>query len=463
MPGDPLEIKLNGGDSLKFSGKLRDSIFSKKLLPFEFPPEWDLSVEDPINTNSDSYNSYRLNNYGYRGPDFGPDIDVLAAGCSMTFGVGVPDNGTWPSLFSEKSGLSVANLSAPAASIEWIVNSIFSYIETFGKPRKGIIVHFPDLLRGEIVVDEEVVTASEWGPKDFHQVSLDDNLTKKIVTHGSLTLVSEDYPAPKILKKPYPIEYTKTREEAVRQSFSSIKNLEIFCKAADIPLVWSSWSFDLHESMKNISKKYKFSNFSEMSGMGHWKSHRLPLNKTENDPEGIFDYKINHQESTLELYGCSDEMEGRGECICFSTCHFDLADKYGSSFHMATDRYDKFKGIGQAHFGVHKYIHMADAFIDMFNNIKKRKVETDLREKMEEASELDKELIIEFESEAQEIIVNAVLRDGQLRLKEDLIETISSEVEKVKKEHPEIDEGGQDWLDGVGWVLHLIREHKLTV
>lgn len=463
MSLDPVEIKLNSGDSIKFSGRLKDSIFSKKLLPLSFPPEWELGVDDPVSHYTDAYNAYTLNSYNYRGPEFSSDIDVLAAGCSMTFGVGVPDNGTWPAIFSEKTGLSVANLSAPAASVEWIVDSIFRYIETFGRPNRAIIAYFPDLLRGEVLVDEQNTTASEWGPKDFHQVSLDEVSDAKLITHASLNMVSKDFPAPKIIKKPYPVEYTKTKEEAIRQSFAAIKNLEIFCKAAGIPLIWSSWSSDLHESMDGILQQYKFNSFWTMRKAGEWKSYKMPLKKTPEDPEGIADRLIDHRTDTLDLYGCSDEMQGRDECICFSDCHFDLADKYGPAFHMATDRFDSYKGTTQAHMGVHKLIHLAEAFIDMLDNLKEREIKNLLEEKMEEAQELDKELFLEFENEAQELAVKVVMREGQLRFKEHLITELNVELDAAKKENPDIEKEGQDWLDGVSWALHIIKELGYTI
>ena len=469
MNNDPLEIKLNSGDVLKFSGPFKDAVFNKTLLPMQFPVDWDSSVDDPISHHSDPYNSYGLNSYNYRGPEFSSDVDILAAGCSFTFGIGVPDNGTWPAIFSEKTGLSVANLSAPAASIEWIVDSILRYVETFGKPKKAIIAYFPDLLRGEVAVDERVTTSEEWGAKDFHQTFLEENTNKKVLSHASLNMVSKDMPAPKILKKPYPIEYTKTKEECIRQSFASIRTLEAFCKAAGISLIWSSWSSDLHEAMDSISNQYKFNNFWPMRNFGEWKSHKRPLEKTKDDPEGIVDYRLDHNESTLDAYGCSNELEGKNQCVCYSTCHFDLADKYGVSFHMATDRFDPHKGIEQAHFGVHKLIHIAESFVAMLDKVEDRETKLLLEEKMEEAEKLDKELVIEFEDDAQEMVVKVVMREGQLRLKEELVDSVEEELEELKKESESLGildltkKETEDWLSGANWVLQVIKNFKFTI
>lgn len=363
---NPIVITDKTGEKLELSGELKDAIFSKKLLPLKLPKEFNSSKPDPISESVDPYNSYELNNYNFRGNDFQPGVDILAAGCSTTFGLGVPNDGTWPSIVGEKTGFSVANLSAPGASIEWIVNSIYSYIYTFGLPNKYIIVYFPDILRGEAFIDEEVTTSMEVGPNDFYQQSMDSKWKKKIITHSSLDQTSEAFPAPKVIRKPYPVEYVKSKYEALRQSLTAIKNLEMYCEQLGITLIWSSWSSDIVELMKNIPEEYEYRFYINMIRMGHWKSHFYELEKTKDDPEGIVDYKLDHRPETLDFYECSDELEGQENCKCFSKCHFHLESRYGSSFHDGTDRH--VVGALNSHIGVHKHIHVAESFVEHMIN-----------------------------------------------------------------------------------------------
>lgn len=353
---EEIVARCRDGIEVNFSGNFKEAIFSTKLREMKMPPLWGST---DISNYFDPTNEYKLNSYFYRSPEFVEGLDILAAGCSLTFGIGVPENGTWPSYVAQKSDMTYANLSTPGASIEWIVNSVYRYIDTFGKPKKAIIALFPDFLRGDFAINLDVNRSREIGISDFMYQNPDLLGRKTLLTHHSI-FSSTDESAPKFVKRPFAIEDIIPREELIRRAIRDIRNLETFCKSSDITFLWSSWSEDLLELSKSLTDEYKFENFVDMSGLRQWKSIFQKLEPSKTDPEGIVDYKLDHRDKTV--YGCTDEQEGRGECVCYSECHFELISEYGQAFHLGTDRYKN--GIDNAHFGVHRNIHIAEDFIE---------------------------------------------------------------------------------------------------
>lgn len=356
-----ISFRAMDGSIVTFEGDASKYLSSKDIKPLTYPPEWE---EPDVQKYFESYNKYTLNSYLYRGPEFRADIDLICAGCSQTYGIGVPDGGTWPNFVGEDLNASYVNLSAPGASIEWIVNSILNYIYTFGRPRKGILVFFPDMLRGEVAVNGTSTASREWGTSDFVQSAWNnDNRVTGIISHQSVS----GYSVPKLLKKPYEVEDTISKEEAFRKSLKAIQTLEMYCKETTIPLLWGSWSNDINYLGEHHPEL--FDNYVDLKGIRDWASANETLPKTKEDPEGIADYKISHEKDTLENYGCKEEWGGTDRCVCKLKCHSNLQEKFALSFHLATDRY-KEGNEGNAHMGVHKLRHIADDYVAALKDIK---------------------------------------------------------------------------------------------
>jgi hypothetical protein len=335
---------------LTFTGDFKEAIFGKHVMKMPVPLLWD---SPSIKDNHEKYNEYTLNNYNYRGPDFVSGIDVITAGCSQTFGIGVPDNGPWPVHLAESLGASYVNLSMPGASVEWIINSIYRYIDTFGPPKRGIVILFPDILRNDIVINSDINTATKTNIGDFIPQYYSDDSKFRLISYSPM-----GYPAPNYIKKPYPVENTVVMEESVKSAILKIKDLERFCKYAGIKLVWSSWADSLVWLMRDIPEQYSFDNYVRIVSLADWKSHIHPIEKTPEDPEGIADYKLDHI-GYSDITGCTKEMALNGTCICFSRCHFDRFEEFSLSFHEGTDRI----GQGNSHYGVHKHMHIADDLV----------------------------------------------------------------------------------------------------
>lgn len=336
---------------LKFTGDFKDAIFGKTIMEMPVPKSWD---SNNIKENHDSYNEYTLNNYNYRGPDFTSDVDIIMAGCSQTFGIGVPDNGPWPVHLAEKLDASYVNVSMPGASIEWIIDSIYRYIDTFGSPKRGIVALFPDVLRRDLVINTDINDTLETSEHDFIPQYYSDDPRLRLLSYSPI-----GYPTPSVIRKPYPVEHTLILEDSVKASIVKIRDLERFCKHAGIKLVWSSWADSLVWLIRDLPDEYSFDNYVRLVGLSDWKSHTYGVEKTDDDPEGISDHKLDHANYS-ELTGCTYEMLMDGTCICFSQCHFDRLIEFPTTFHEGADRFSP-RSNG-SHYGVHKHIHLAEDF-----------------------------------------------------------------------------------------------------
>lgn len=332
---------------LRFTGGFKEAIFGKTIMEMPIPRLWG---SNSVRENHEQYNDYTLNNYNYRGPDLAPGVEIITAGCSQTFGMGVPDDGPWPVHISKLLNASYVNLAIPGSSVESIIDSIYRYIDTFGKPKRGIVVLFPDLLRNNVVINSEINTATYTNTGDFIPQYYSDDSKLRLLSYSPM-----GYPAPNYIKRPYPIENTLIMEESVKTAVIKIKDFERFCKYAGIKLVWSSWSDTLVWLLRDIPEQYNFENYVVLESLADWKSHIHELVPTEDDPDGIADYKLDHL-NYHEITGCTEKMAINEECICFSDCHFDRLEEFKESFHEGTDRVGK----GNSHYGVHRHIHIAE-------------------------------------------------------------------------------------------------------
>lgn len=111
--------------------------------------------------------SYQLNNFGHRSDDFEEDSNyLLFAGCSFTFGEGLPYKQNWSGLIHEKiteqdSSISFKyySLGYCGGSVEDICKNIISYINSFGEP-KTIFALFPEFSRKSTLIGRDAYTLS---------------------------------------------------------------------------------------------------------------------------------------------------------------------------------------------------------------------------------------------------------------------------------------------------------------
>lgn len=203
----------------------------------------NLNVQEGL-TTFDEVNEYKINNNGFRGSNFtNKQVDILGAGCSVTFGIGVPEDGTWVKILSEIQNKSYVNLSLPGSSVTEICNKIVKYCMNYGNP-KSVYCLFPDFFRMLFVQDFNYDVAKKY-------LGSNSNIDKtiKLSTPNVANTMSHFYEnnKDKLLieidrKDSRSLENSISPHQAVLESINSIYFLESFCKTNNIKLFWSTWS-----------------------------------------------------------------------------------------------------------------------------------------------------------------------------------------------------------------------------
>lgn len=328
------------------------SIFNGKSLKIES------NVLDKAILYDDPKQKYIDNTYGFRGKDFSNSDNFVAAGCSFTYGVGVPEDAVWWKRVAKGLNLSTsAAIARPGASTSWIVEKLFSYFAEFGNP-KYLLCFFPDLDRFSVPIDGVVLegdpsaTNAEGEPGTFGS-------SPGQRFYATRSLNRSDILKTKYLKRPYNIRSVYTTEMATYGAVRSIRFLEQYCKAAGITLLWTTWDLSFMKYLEEVNKvdELKFKNYFDLNILSYKKM--LP----SGCKELFFRDNINNPDSTY--YDCLTKHFNK-DCSCSlasSSCHQNLVALYGEdNFYLGTDN-AKHNG-EHAHPGTHLQAHYADRFIE---------------------------------------------------------------------------------------------------
>jgi hypothetical protein len=199
-----------------------------------------LDKEDKLGYENGSKFEYKVNKDYFRNDHFNKNnqqLDtVLAIGCSITFGHGLPEEFCWPRLLEKNiqktnQTASVINLGSLGLGISSIINNTMSFISKYGKP-KTILALFPSISR-EFIFDKKSQNYVNFLPDLSH------------------------------LKNPKESElfFNKTKnyvfEDVLYQTVNQIRMFEQFCRSSNINLIWSSWQ----KSDLKIYRELNFDNY----------------------------------------------------------------------------------------------------------------------------------------------------------------------------------------------------------
>lgn len=173
---------------------------------------------------------YSVNSYGYRGPELS-NVDLLVSGCSQTFGIGVPENLTWPSMIAGKNSITYNSIAYPGNSTVAMVEDAFKYFDAFGHP-KHLRFLVPDFLRFKFIKasNENVFIQNSRG-------NIGEFLN---------TVSDPDRSLLKFEKMPVAIEKIMPTAMSFRLNLMAIKQLEAYCIAAGIDFKWATWHNELN-------------------------------------------------------------------------------------------------------------------------------------------------------------------------------------------------------------------------
>ena len=288
----------------------------KKLVYKKIPGQNIINTIDEINT-------YEINRYGLRG-EIDDNSNVIASGCSITFGIGVPELARWSNLLSNKINKNVTNLGIEGASIKSICIDLIKYC-TNKKMPKEIFCFFPGFFRNTIVLDKEFYRPSKEESYALDYLSLAYSIPDIANYKNFVVMTSKDREYTKNLISPH---------QLILDSVNFIYILESFCLTNNIKLYWTTW--DVHsnlvmEQLLNI-KDFKLKNFTPF----------FPFKEVE----GIGSF--------VERTCNSDHDSEFKDHICW---------KVGSDYAIIDSKIIR----SHAHPGIHTHTHVAEIFYNLYN------------------------------------------------------------------------------------------------
>ncbi len=181
--------------------------------------------------------SYRVNKYGFRANTFKKldknKTNIISAGCSVTFGMSLPQEKIWPTLLEDKikhnkTDIHFDNLGISGIDSIQEIRNIYLYIEKYGKP-DYIFICLPPIYRfPELDAQSNALSTKQevsWIPT---KEALEDFIAKHFKKYGVHTF----------------------------HSIATMKNFEQYCHDTGIKLFWFSWD----HSTQEYYKMFKFKN-----------------------------------------------------------------------------------------------------------------------------------------------------------------------------------------------------------
>lgn len=278
-------------------------------------------IRDIIGPHSEvSRNEYNyiFNSDGLRSVEFNTKPEIVALGCSLTLGQGLPQYLRWSDLLSNKIGKEIGNISYSGAAINKNVSSFFGLINQYKYLPKILICNFANFERFYFV-DSEAQYLRDW------YINYSPKVTKA--------------------KAPWNYEEILPYEWVYYQNLDHIKMLETFCDAAGIKLIWSCWSNALTDDQEEFLVK----NFKHYVKDPVRKE--FPADFEFNvDAKGVSDLRPHYKMIDWDKYKCHLKEYGENEEIFdYAYDKNKIAGSWGSGSHWP-------------HPGVHKQIHWAEFY-----------------------------------------------------------------------------------------------------
>lgn len=203
------------------------------------------TVGDEKNINKEINYNYKINKHGFRSNHFktinSNKTTILTAGCSNSFGQGLPEELRWQSFLLKNlnnDDIDWFDVSSMGGSFRLITKNIISFIRNYGKP-DYIFIIFPDIARDFMFNDKK---------NSFNNVNAHPfYLTQK--------------KQPTIFKNL--VDYTLNFNEydALMKAIEHVWYLEELCKLSGIKLFWTSWEHRFHDEFFKLN----FKNFIEQT------------------------------------------------------------------------------------------------------------------------------------------------------------------------------------------------------
>lgn len=204
---------------------------------------------------------YKINRYGFRNQKFTKlnphNYNILVAGCSVTYGMALPESYTWPQILKNKiletkKNINIDNVAVCGIDTFQEIRNIYLYIKKYGKP-DFIFMCLPPIYRYPILENPQI----------------------RVTTKQDIGWI----PDQELLE-----EYLYENYDKYAMNFFiniiTIKNLEQYCNDLEIDLKWISWDNSSQSFYKMLNFKnlidYKFESkyANNINNEKYWKRAR---------------------------------------------------------------------------------------------------------------------------------------------------------------------------------------------
>lgn len=275
--------------------------------------------------------SYKLNKSNFRSIEFHENTEILALGCSHTFGVGVPIEFIWPTFVSNLTGIKdVVNLAITGSSVSLQVRLLANYINKYNAP-KIVLCNFPDFNRYEM---------------------FDDFGRRKMGSSNDANF--EDF--------------SKSLLSSYMQNLQAINFLESICKTNNIKLVWQCWSKHVSIGERlSFSEEFltdTFKNFITIKDFNIWDLDRDKLSCQQNTNNIVYTGDPNDIPCCTKLYNETKEFFYIGYDRYKVAKKFQNVEIDEEFFNKNLSFNTKSILIKEAHFGAHAHWHWAKNLVE---------------------------------------------------------------------------------------------------
>lgn len=229
---------------------------------------------------------YIINEFGFRSEQFKKlnkeNYNILYAGCSFTFGTGLPENLTWHNMLTEKikdkiknKEVKYYNVGSGGLDIISIVKNVYTFINLYGIPDQ-IFILVPEVTRAQIYDGNKYVQ----------------------FTYKKNILFSENKRTEKVYMK------NLIYENAFFNCSSILYGLESFCNNLNIQMLWTSWN----------SNDFKF--FNKLN-FKNYINIETPLTTYTNDPRNgpNYHHDLPINKNQLPYWEHARDLEHPGTCF----------------------------------------------------------------------------------------------------------------------------------------------------
>jgi hypothetical protein len=179
--------------------------------------------------------AYKMNDYGFRCKQFSDAPGIISLGCSMTFGIGLSEEHTWPGIISKSTGLENWNLGCPGKGLDFITPFLRFFIKEELPNTKAICVFLPPIGRKTMWIDAEI----EPGKKELVGANLHgmEWMHEPYITGPLPSPDYEDYQRNIVDPEALLLNSIWKRQNALHHEIGQLAIIESIANEMDIPLI----------------------------------------------------------------------------------------------------------------------------------------------------------------------------------------------------------------------------------